>query len=72
MWKPVAERFFKYGTGFFVHGVYGFSIAMIRIGHLHLSVRSVSMGKILLMHVNTGWWFQIFVMFTLTWGDDPI
>ena len=22
--------------------------------------------------VRDGWWFQIFVMFTPTWGNDPI
>ena len=23
------------------------------------------------IQTTTGWWFQIFVIFTATWGDDP-
>ena len=23
-------------------------------------------------HVNTRWWFEIFFIFSPTWGDDPI
>ena len=29
-------------------------------------------GKITTIHRGSGWWFQIFVIFTPTWGNDPI
>ena len=34
--------------------------------------QKISGWKITTIHRGSGWWFQIFVIFTPTWGNDPI
>ena len=31
------------------------------------------LGEVFFQYLKrTGWWFQIFFIFTLTWGNDPV